>query len=328
MNFQQIENAHNRINRFIHRTPIVQSHLLNQWLGHTIYFKAECLQKIGAFKARGGLNAVAHLVEQGKTPNRIVANSSGNHAQAVAWAAQQFDIPATIYMPSNVSKIKAQATASYGAEVVILDSRAEVDAAVEQASLQEGVLWIPPYNHEDVIAGQGTAVREALEDLSDVDAIFAPCGGGGLVSGSFIAARHMSPNSKVIGVEPLNANDAAESRRAGKIVPLSSPPNTIADGVRTPSVGDLTFPFIQQLDEFYEIEEEKIFYWTQWLTHLLKLNIEPTCAMPMEAVVRWLKNQTSPQNVLVVISGGNIDQPTHHRLWQDNYLDKLPTLDE
>ncbi|NVJ60114.1 MAG: serine/threonine dehydratase [Gammaproteobacteria bacterium] len=325
--FSIIEQAYGRIHSRIHKTPVVTSKLLNQWLGHQILFKAECLQKVGAFKARGALNTIAHAVEQNISLKHIVANSSGNHAQGVAWAAQQYNIPATIFMPENVSRVKAQATANYGANVVLLETRAQVDAAVEQAAEDAETLWIPPYNHQDVIAGQGTAALEAFDQIdATVDALFAPCGGGGLVSGSLITARAMSPKTKVIGVEPLEANDAAESLRAGVIKPLKHPATTIADGARTPSVGPITFEHLQELDGFYEAEEKEIIYWTQWLTHLLKLNIEPTSAMSMIGVKQWLKNQKKSKTVLVILTGGNIDQHTHSLIWKEDFLGQQPTL--
>jgi threonine dehydratase len=324
--YQTIEQAHQRVKPYIHHTPIVSSQRLNRWLGHEIFFKGECLQKVGAFKARGGCNAVAHAIEQRRKVTHIVANSSGNHAQAVAWAAKMFDIPATIYMPANVSKVKAQATRDYGAHVVLCENRIAVDQAVQQAAQQPDVLWIPPYNHPDVIAGQGTATLEALHQINDIDAVFAPCGGGGLLSGTLIAAKYLKPNIQVCGVEPLGANDAAESLRHNKIIALAAAPNTIADGARTPSVGDLTFEYLKQLDHFYEAPEEAIIYWTQWLTHLLKLTIEPTSAMSMFGAIEWLKTQKAKQRVLVIVTGGNLDQGARETLWQQDYLAHPPSI--
>ncbi len=327
ISFQQVKQAQQRIQSYINKTPLVESSRLNHWLGHRILFKAECLQKIGAFKARGGCNTVAKLVEESRIPKKIIANSSGNHAQAVAWAASLFNIPATIYMPSQVSKVKAQATKSYGAEIIFSQTRAQTDALIQQAAENSDNYWIPPYNHEDVIAGQGTAVMEALQQASktaEVNAVFAPCGGGGLLSGALLATRELAPNAKVIGVEPALGNDASRSIQAGSIQRLSESPNTLADGARTLQVGELTFPFLQQLDEFYEVSEERICYWSQWLSHLLKLHIEPTSAMSMDAVTRWLKQQQTPQTVIVILSGGNIDQQMQNLLWAKDYLGVEP----
>lgn len=326
LSINDIQQAHKRIKSHINKTPVVSSTLLNTWLGHDIYFKAECMQKIGAFKARGACNTIAWLNETNARPQRIVANSSGNHAQAVAWAANRFGIPATIFMPSYSSKVKIQATEAYGATVVLGETRIITDEQVRMAANEEGTYWIPPFNHEQVIAGQGTAAFEALQELDKLDAVFASCGGGGLLSGTLIATRALSPGTKVIGAEPLNANDAAISLRNNKIHKLTTAPNTIADGAMTMAIGDLTFDYLKQLDGFYEIEEEPIKYWTQWLSHLLKLHIEPTSAMAMEAVVRWLRTQTAKQRVMVVLSGGNVDHTTQQTLWAHNRLDKKPSI--
>lgn len=316
--------ASRRIGPFVTKTPVLTSSLLNQWLGHTVYFKAECLQKVGAFKARGACNAIAWLMETGQQPKRIVANSSGNHAQAIAWAASLFKLPATVYMPVNVSAVKARATESYGAEVVFCTTRDEADNRVSQAATEEGVFWIPPYNHQQVIFGQGTAVFESLTELGDVDAVFAPCGGGGLLSGSLIAARGLCPGAKVIGAEPLHANDAAQSLRQGTIHSLKVAPDTLADGAMTMSVGEITFEYLKQLDAFYEIGEEDIAYWCQWLNHLLKVRVEPTSALGMAAACQWLTKQSTPQTVLVVLSGGNIDQKTMQKIWRRDCLASRP----
>ncbi len=326
LKLEDIEKAKERITPYITETPILTSSLLNEWLGHKIYFKAENFQKIGAFKARGGVNTLSWLLEQGFRPKHIVANSSGNHAQAVAFAAKQFDIPATIFMAAYSSKVKIQATKAYGARVVLSETRNITDTLVAEAAQEEDTFWIPPFNHEQVICGQGTAAYEALQGLGHIDAVFTPCGGGGLTSGTLIAARGLSPQTKVFGVEPLNANDAAESLRKGSIQRLPAVPNTLADGAMTMAIGDITFEYLKRLDGFYEIEEEYLVYWTQWLTHLLKCRIEPTCAMPMEAIRRWLKTQKTKQRVLLIISGGNIDQPTTQKIWEKDYLGQLPQL--
>lgn len=328
IDFRDVKTAYQRIKPFVNRTPVIRSERLNQWLGHEIYFKAECFQKIGAFKARGGCNAVQVLRENYPNIKRVVANSSGNHAQAVAWSAAQFNIPATIYMPSFAAKVKAQATQSYGAEVVLLDKRQEVDAAVAVAAQEEGVFWIPPFNDESVIAGQGTAALEAFEQINnDVDAVFAPCGGGGLISGTLVTSRALQPQAKVMAVEPLAGNDAYRSYHSGTIQRLDDAPNTLADGAMTLAVGDKTFAHIKHLDDFWVVDEKPMAYWTQWLQHLLKVHVEPTCAMTMDGVCQWLRQQQKPQKVLVVLSGGNIDAATMQRIWQHDYLTQLPDLE-
>ncbi len=326
LTLKDIQAAKSRIDPYINSTPILSSSLLNNWLGHEVYFKCENFQKIGAFKARGGLNTVAWLIETGQRPKHIVANSSGNHAQAVAYAGQQFGIPTTIFMPEYSSQVKIQATRGYGAEVVLSETRDITDALVREAAQAEGTYWIPPFNHDQVICGQGTAALEALTELDAIDAVFTPCGGGGLTSGSLIATRGLSPKTKMFGMEPLNANDAAESLRAGSIQRLPGIPNTLADGAMTMAVGNITFEYLKELDGFYEVAEDKIVYWTQWLTHLLKCRLEPTCAMPMQAVVEWLGTQESKKRVLVIVSGGNMDQPTTQKIWKEDQLWQLPAI--
>ena len=326
LSLNEIKAAKERIDRYINPTPILSSSQLNNWLGHDIFFKCENFQKIGAFKARGGLNTVAWLREDGQKPKQLVANSSGNHAQAVAFAGQQFGIPTTIFMPEYSSTVKIQATRSYGAKVVLSPHRNITDELVREAAKEQGTYWIPPFNHEQVICGQGTAALEALTELDAIDAVFTPCGGGGLTSGSLVATRGLSAKTKMFGVEPLNANDAAESLRKGSIQRLNEIPNTLADGAMTMAVGDITFEYLKELDGFYEVNEEKIVYWTQWLTHLLKCRLEPTCAMPTQAVVEWLSTQKSKRRVLVIISGGNMDQKTSNRIWKEDKLSEIPTL--
>lgn len=326
LELQDILDAKKRISPFVTSTPIYSSSILNNWLGHSIYFKAEGQQKIGAFKARGACNTIAWLVENDKKPKHIVANSSGNHAQAVAWAAKMFGIPATIYMPEYASTIKIQATIFYGAKVVLCKTRDIADAQVAEAAEKEGTYWIPPYNHEQVISGQGTAVYEAIKEIGEVDAVIAPCGGGGLLSGSLIASKGLLPEVTVIGAEPKNANDASLSLKKNEIQRLTSKPNTLADGAMTMSVGDLTFEYLKRLDAFYEITEEQMVYWTQWLTHLLKLRIEPTSALSMEAAKQWLQKQETKKKVLIVLSGANIDRETTLKIWEKDYLQETPSL--
>ena len=325
--FDDIKHAYARIKSDVKRTPIVESSLLNEWMGNRILFKAECLQTIGAFKLRGAMNFLARLKEEGRLPKHVVANSSGNHAQAVAYAATHYGCSATIFASETISPIKAAATQSYGAELKLYPTRPEADAAVEQASKAPDTVWIPPFNHEDIVAGQGTVALEALNEIGDVDAVFAPCGGGGLLSGTLLATRELQPNALVIGAEPAEANDASMSLQAGEIVSLQHTPNTLADGAATPSVGDVTFPILQELDDFYEVDELQIAYWTQWLHHLLKLHIEPTCAMTMAAVAAWAANTPKGQTALVIISGGNISQANMAKIWERDFLLQPPILD-
>lgn len=324
--FADVQAAEKRISPFINHTPIFESRLLNNWLGHDIVFKAECFQRVGAFKLRGALNMLLKAKEDGRLGTHVVANSSGNHAQAVAYAANILGVKATIYSSENISKVKAAATQHYGATLDLSPTRKEADEKVAEAAREPGVLWVPPFNHNDIIAGQGTVAMEAIEQTGKIDAVFAPVGGGGLVSGSAISTRALSVGAKVIGVEPLLANDAAESLRTGSIQSLKSQPLTLADGAATLEVGDKTFPHLKTLDNFYEIDETRIAYWTQWLQHLLKIHVEPTCAMSMGGVVEWLKPQSSKQKVLVILSGGNIDQQKMLQIWSEDHLRQEPSL--
>lgn len=328
LTFEDIRVARNRVAPYIQKTPLLESNLLNKCLGSRILFKAECMQLTGAFKIRGAINTLAKLAEEDALPDRIVANSSGNHAQAIAYTSSLFNIPAQIFSTQNISAVKAAATRFYGAELALFPTRLEADEAVEEASSQPGTLWIPPFNHPDVIAGQGTLMLDASEQAGEVDAVFAPCGGGGLLSGTLLASRGLSQRTQVIGAEPLMANDAAESLRSGMIKALKGTPKTLADGAATPSVGNHTFPILQQLDDFVEVSEEKIAYWTQWLQHLLKIHVEPTSAMAMQAVVEWLARQPREQKVLVLLTGGNIDNQKMMNIWQRDWLTKMPAIAE
>ncbi|MBU3004904.1 serine/threonine dehydratase [Paraglaciecola arctica] len=326
LTFADVQAAEKRIRPYVKNTPILESQLLNSWLGHKILFKAECFQTTGAFKLRGALNMMLKAKEDGKLGTKVIASSSGNHAQAVAYAAKVLGVKATIYSAQNISKVKAAATQYYGATLDLSASRKEADEKVAVAAKKAGVLWMPPFNHKDIIAGQGTVMLEALEQTDAVDSVFTPVGGGGLVSGTLVSTRSVSPTTKVVGVEPLLANDAAESLRIGVIQSLLAQPNTLADGAATLQVGEETFPHLQALDGFYEIDEEKIAYWTQWLQHLLKVHVEPTSAMSMGAVIEWLKSQSKPQKVLVVLSGGNIDQQKMCQIWKHDHLQHVPSL--
>lgn len=320
-----VREAHSRIALFIKRTPLIQSSFLNNWFGHEIIFKAEGHQTTGAYKVRGALNTLLALKEQNDLPEKVVAFSSGNHAQAVAWAGAKLGVKATIFMPSFTSKIKQQATRGYGAEVVITNSRMEAETAAIDAA-ENGAYLIPPFDHDMEIAGQGTACFEALNDGAKPDAIFAPCGGGGLLSGTFLATQLLAPNTKIFAGEPKQANDAAISYKTGNIFRFPDSPITLADGAKTLAVSPRTFHYLKQLNGFYEVEEEDIIYWTQWLTHLLKLPVEPTSAVAMGAAYQWLGTQKTKQRVLVILSGSNIAPEVFRQIWEQNHLENMKEL--
>lgn len=314
--------AYNRIKSRINKTPLLQSTTLNKMLSCNIYFKFEGMQKVGAFKARGALNTLLSLQEKGQLPNEVVAYSSGNHAQAVAWAAKALGVKATIIVPSIASPVKIAATKSYGAEVIVTKERQEAEDLAHEKS--KTCFLLPPYDHDDVIAGQGTAAFEAWATEDKFDAVFAPCGGGGLISGTYLATRLFSETAKVYAVEPAMANDAAQSFKTGVIKRFPTSPMTIADGTRTLSISERTFQYIKKLDGFYEISEDNIIYWTQWLAHLLKINLEPTSAMGIAGVYEWIKKGNINKKILVILSGGNIDPATYLKIWEHDYLTKLP----
>ncbi len=318
--------AEHRIAPYIHRTPLLSSSLLDDWLGHRIIFKAEGLQKIGAFKMRGAINTLLALKEQGRLPQKIVAYSSGNHAQAVAYAASRLGAEATIMMARYVAPIKRQAAAHYGAQVHLEETRADAIAAAH-ALQDKGYFLLPPYDHDDVIAGQGTACLEALQDSPEKpDAVFATCSGGGLVAGTWIAAQISREPIAVYGAEPLNANDAARSFREGRIISFEKEPETVADGARALCMTPRTFQYIRRLDGMVEAPEKDIIYWTQWLTHLLKTLVEPTAATAMASAARWLKTQPKGCTVLVILSGGNVDPAARRDIWGKSLLETTPDV--
>jgi len=320
-----IAEAHKRLEPHIRNTPLLESERLNNWLGSRIVFKVEAMQKIGAFKIRGALNTLLAAKERGELPKWVVAHSSGNHSQAVACAAKMLGVRATIYLPESTSPIKQQATRGYGAEVIIKPTRKEAEAAVHD-DIKKGAFFLPPYDHDDVIAGQGTACYETLKTGLKPDAIFLPCGGGGFLSGTWLATQLLCPTAKVIGAEPVSGNDAAQSLKAGHIVTLSDAPQTIADGVPTLCVAERTFQYLKKIEGIREIEEEDTIYWTQWLMHLLKVTIEPTSALAMAAAAQWLAGEHRGKTVLVIISGGNIAPATYQQVWKKNHLEQIPAL--
>jgi len=323
LEFADVAAAHQRIAAHVHRTPLFESSLLNACLGHRLLFKAENLQKIGAFKARGALNALLHLKEQSELPRRLVAFSSGNHAQAVAWAAAVVGTEAAVVMPETSSTLKRQAAASYGAEVILAAGRPEAEAEALRRQ-RAGALLLPPYDDDAVICGQGTACLEALQDGPPLDAAFVPVGGGGLLSGTYLACAGQTPAPLVFGGEPQQANDAARSLRAGQVQRYEQAPITLADGAQTLSLSQRTLGYAQRCAGVIEVDERAIAYWTQWLTHLLKQTVEPTAALGMAAADAWLATQTRPRTVLVLLSGGNLSAQTRAAVWQQNYLDELP----
>lgn len=303
--YSDIEAAHKRIQPYAHKTPVLTSSFFNEKTGASLFFKCENFQKIGAFKFRGAFNAISKLSEKdGK--KGIVTHSSGNHAQAVALASRINGYSATIIMPENAPKVKVKAVRDYGAEIVFCENTTEAREAAAQKVINEtGATFIHPYNHPDVIAGQGTAAKELLQDHPDLDIIMAPVGGGGLISGTAIWAKHHNPNIKVIGAEPKLADDAYRSFKSGKIEPVLRT-DTVADGLRT-SLGELTFQAIQtHVDDILIVSEEMIVQTMRDIWERMKIIIEPSCAVPLAAI---LENDVAIEGrkIGIILTGGNVD---------------------
>lgn len=331
MNFIQppevVRAAYTRIHQYLHLTPVIKSETLNKFCGgHRIYFKVESFQKTGAFKVRGVLNHLLELQEKSQLPNKIVGYSTGNHGIGLAFAAQLLKIQARIYLPSNTAHIKQQASKYYGGEIIYTKTRQEAEDLAKSDGAN-GFYYLHPSDSDSTIAGSATMCFEALQQLDVMpDAIFASCGGGGLISGTYLAKTLLSPTSLLIACEPEEAKDAYLSLQQGRIYKFTNSPNTVADGLRTLCISERTFSYLKKVDDIFLAGEESIYYWTAWLMHLLKISCEPSCALNMIAVQNWLKKQTSPKNVLVLISGGNIDHSLYTALSHENYLSSIPVL--
>jgi len=297
--------AHDRIRPFIHRTPVLTCSAVNALVEARVYFKCENFQKVGAFKIRGATNAVQSLSDAAAARG-VVTHSSGNHAAALALAAHRRGIPAYIVMPSNAPPNKRAAVAGYGGTITFCEpTQTAREAACAELVRATGTTLVHPYDDETVIAGQGTAALELLEDVPDLDAILAPVGGGGLLSGTLIAAKGVRPDVRVIGCEPALADDAAASLREGRIVP-ARPPVTVADGLRT-SLGEKTFPIIRELVETIAlVDETEILAALRLILERMKVLVEPSSAVPLAALLNRPLNLTG-KRVGIIVSGGNLD---------------------
>ena len=303
--FPDVLAAHKRLAGHALRTPTLSSPTINQHLDLSLFFKCENLQRIGAFKFRGAWNAMSQLAESARQKG-VVTHSSGNHAQAIALCGKLLDIPTTVVMPNNAPRFKRNATAAHGATIIDYDPadkrREEISANLAKT---HGYTLVPPFDHPHVIAGQGTAALEMLEDKDDLDLLLIPCGGGGLLSGSALSARHLAPQCRVIGVEPMMADDAARSFRSGKIERVCNP-NTIADGTRTESLGQITFALIRQnVDDIVTVPEDAIKEAVRLLFRLGKLVVEPSGALGLAALL--CSAVPAHGRIGIMISGGNID---------------------
>jgi threonine dehydratase len=290
----------------VHRTPVLTSRMVDSHTGARVYFKCENLQRGGAFKFRGAFNALSHLTPDAKRRG-VVAYSSGNHAQAVALAARELGIPAVIVMPRDAPAVKTEATRGYGAEVVLYDRHTESREAISAALARErGLAVIPPFNHPHIVAGQGTAAKELIEETGVLDFLLVPCGGGGLLSGSAIAANHLSPGIRVIGVEPAAGDDVTRSFRSGTIQSVRNP-DTIADGARTAAPGDVTFPLIMHhVSAMLTVNDEDLLRAMFFLWERMKIVVEPTGALAYAALHAGML-EARGKRVGVILSGGNAD---------------------
>jgi threonine dehydratase len=305
LDLQDIRSAHQRIRHYIHRTPVMTCTALNLITGAKLFFKCENFQKTGAFKFRGACNAIFSLSGQ-EVSRGVVTHSSGNHAAALALAARKRGIAAKIVMPSNALPVKIAAVKEYGGIITFCEptvASREITAA--EIVEETGATFIHPSNDFRIMAGQATAALELMEEIEHLDSILAPVGGGGLLSGTAIAAKGLNPKIKVIGCEPKNADDAYRSIKVGRIIP-SENPNTIADGLRT-SLGDKTFPIIRDLvDEILLATEEEIITAMRHILERMKIVVEPSAAVPL-AVLLSNQMNVADKNVGIIISGGNTD---------------------
>ena len=300
-----IKNVAKKIEPYIHKTPILTSTLLNEIVGCDIFFKCENFQKMGAFKMRGATNAILNLSEEQKDKG-VVTHSSGNFAQALSLAANKLGVTAYIVMPSSAPKVKIDAVKGYGGEVIICPpTLKDRETNAERISTENGATFIHPSNDLDVIKGQGTAAFELLEKYSNLDAIFTPVGGGGLVAGTILAVQQRSPNCKIYGGEPENVDDAFRSLKSGRIE-TNETTDTIADGLKT-QLGDINFPIIRNgIEEIVLVTEDQILSALKLIWSRLKIVIEPSSAVAFAALINKSSDLNS-KNIGVILSGGNVN---------------------
>ncbi|MBV9773670.1 MAG: threo-3-hydroxy-L-aspartate ammonia-lyase [Gemmatimonadetes bacterium] len=307
--FDSVRDAVGRIRGVAHRTPVITSRTLDDTTGARVFLKCENLQRMGAFKFRGAYNALSRLGEAERAAG-VLTFSSGNHAQATALSGRILGVRTVVVMPDNAPASKVAATRGYGAEVILYDpardSREEIAGRLRD---ERGMTLIPPYDHPDVIAGQGTAALELLEECGPLDYLFAPCGGGGLLSGTALAAGGAAPGCRVVGVEPALADDATRSFRTGELQRVHNPP-TIADGLRTPALGSYTFPLVRaHVAEMRTVSEEEIVASMRFLWTRTKLVVEPSGAVSLAPLLAGIP-ELAGKRVGVILSGGNVDLAT------------------
>lgn len=304
--YEDVAQAAERILGAAHRTPVLTSRTVNEEFGAEVFFKCENMQRMGAFKFRGGYNALAKFSPEQRRAG-VVAFSSGNHAQAIALSAKILGMPATIVMPQDAPAAKVAATRGYGATVVTYDRYTEDREQIgRELADKHGLTLVPPYDHADVIAGQGTAAKELFEEVGPLDAFFVCLGGGGLLSGSALATRALSPGCMLYGVEPEAGNDGQQSFRTGEIVHIDTP-RTIADGAQTQHLGQLTFPIIRRdVNDILTVSDEELVACMRFFAERMKIVVEPTGCLGF-AAARRMKDRLKGKKVGILISGGNID---------------------
>ena len=306
--FSFLKAAQQRLRGQAHVTPVMTSQTLNQIIRADVFMKCENFQRMGAFKFRGAYNAMLQLSDAQKKRG-VITHSSGNHAQAVALVGRLLGIQTTVVMPDNAPAVKRKATEQYGATIVDYNPVEATREKISEALLRDhDYTLIPPYDHIDIVAGQGTAALELLEKVRSVDMLLIPCGGGGLLSGSAIAAKGINPGCRVIGIEPETADDATKSFHSGKLHTVENPP-TIADGTRTPSLGKVTFPLVlEYVDDMQTVSEKAIVDAVKFLFYRMKLVVEPSGALGIAALISGAVNPKG--RIGVILSGGNIDGGT------------------
>jgi threo-3-hydroxy-L-aspartate ammonia-lyase len=304
--YDDVVAAAGRISGAAHRTPVLTSRMADERTGGKLFFKAENLQRAGAFKFRGAYNAIARLPSDARRRG-VVAFSSGNHAQAIAYAGQLQGVPTVIIMPTDAPAMKVAATKGYGGEVVAYDRYTEDREAIgRRLSEERGLTLIPPYDHEDVIAGQGTAAKELIEEAGPLDMLLVCVGGGGLLAGSALAAKALSPDCRIYGVEPEAGNDAQQSFRSGSIVRIPVPV-TIADGAQTTYVGTKTFPIMRALvDDMLTVSDAQLVDTMRFFIERMKIVVEPTGCLAAAAALNGIV-PCRDKRVGIIISGGNVD---------------------
>ncbi|MCY9847349.1 threo-3-hydroxy-L-aspartate ammonia-lyase [Pectobacterium jejuense] len=304
--FDDVVAAAERIDGYANKTPVMTSRTVNDTFGAEVFFKCENFQRMGAFKFRGAMNALLQFSDEQKAAG-VVTFSSGNHAQAIALSAKLLGIPATIIMPHDAPAAKVAATRGYGGNVVEYNRYTEDREQIGRDLAQKhGLTLIPPYDHPHVIAGQGTAAKELLEETGELDALFVSLGGGGLLAGSALSARQLSPHCKIYGVEPLAGNDGQQSFRSGNIVHIDTP-KTIADGAQTQHLGNYTFPLIRQnVDDILTVTDDDLIEAMRFYAERMKIVVEPTGCLGF-AAARNLRESLRGKRIGIIISGGNVD---------------------